>query len=318
MSIRKLNPEDLDGKWVDTHVHTVGTDLTHFIFNKYPTAHSIVDMKNKAKRAGVDYFVSLTMPSTIYYDYHHYWSTGQLKSSGYGKFPFEYENRYMLQCILSMNITNALPFLSFSLQDKISEQENNLIKLIDSYNVYGLKYHTIADQKKALSIMSDSNILSIAEKYNIPLLIHAGIDELSDPCNIYMLAKQNPTIRFCVAHVGDFSSSFIDMALALPLKNLFIDSGPLMAKCMRISADESMKIGRIDIDYSNPYRVFNEIYAIFPNSLLWSSDEPWTMYGKLGDDMSIFGVEYEKEATLYSTCEFKNALSQNVKRYLFG
>ena len=318
MHNNKLKSEDLIGKWVDTHVHTVGTDLNHFILEKYPTSHNIVDMSQKARDVGVDYFVALTMPSPIYYDYPHYWETNQYKSSGLGQFPFEYENRYLLKIIQSMDITNALPFLSFSLQDRISEQERNLANLMDEYNVYGLKYHTIADQNNALAIMANSNILKIVEKYNIPILIHSGLNTLSDPLNIYTLAKQNPKIRFCVAHVGDFSPAFIQKITAEPLINLFVDTGPFIAMCMKINATESMKAERIEVDYANPHIAFKQIYDIFREHLVWSSDEPWTITGRVSKSASIYGTSYSKEAELYSACVFKEALSLNVRKYLFG
>ena len=166
--------------------------------------------------------------------------------------------------------------------------------------------------------MNDSNILHIAEKFNLPILIHSGLDELCDPNNIYMLAKMNPKVRFCVAHNGDFSSSFIEAFLAEPLRNLFVDSGPLMVMCMKISSNEHMKIGRLNIDYANPHQVFRDIFKIFPDSLVWSSDEPWTIVGKLDNGMDIYWISYEQEASIYASCEFKKSLSQNVKRYLFG
>jgi len=318
MPIHKLNSDNLIGKWVDAHVHTIGTDLNRFIFDRYPTSHSIVDMSQKARDVGVDYFVALTMPSPIYYDYPHYWDKKQFKSSGLGQFPFEHENRHLLKTIQALSITNALPFLSFSLQDKIIEQEKNMVNLISKYYVYGLKYHTVADQNNALAIMANSSVLLIAEKYNIPILIHSGLDPLSDPLNVYTLAVQNPTIRFCAAHIGDFSPAFIRKVLEKPLKNLFVDSGPFIAMCMKVNENKVMKSERIDVDYSNPQIAFKQVYEIFQDSLVWSSDEPWTLSGNINEKKSIYGTSYSKEAELYNVCDFKEELSVNARRYLFG
>jgi predicted TIM-barrel fold metal-dependent hydrolase len=318
MRTRKINCEDLKDAWVDVHTHTIGIDISNLINFRYPLTQSIVDLQQKVQSIGIDYFVALTMPGSVYWDYATYWNTGKFINNNYGKFPFQIENSYLVKCVNALNISDALPFFSFSLQKKVKEQEEFLIELINSYDIYGLKYHTKVDQKEATCISKESNILDIAKRFNLPIIIHTELKYPCDPLNVYQLAKENPEIRFSAAHVGDFSALFFDAMIENTLNNLYIDTGPLIAKCHHIIETGSPNENRVKMNYSVPSQVFKELNDIFPKNILWSSDEPWTHYGNFDKKPFVKGDFYVEEARLYKNSIFKKQISQNTSNFIFG
>ena len=72
----------------------------------------------------------------------------------------------------------------------VSEMESEQVSFLEDKakkdQIFGLKLHTRASQISALAL-GDSLFLPFAKKYNLPILIHTGEDDLSRPENVISL-----------------------------------------------------------------------------------------------------------------------------------
>lgn len=303
---------------IDSHSHIVGLDYSNMMKERYPISNNIIDFQQKTKQNGIGYYIVMTLCSTIYYNYKRYWETGKFETSGLCDYPFQYENTYLVQSAEYFCKGKALPFLSFSLQDKIKEQERSIINLIERYDVYGLKFHCKIDQKSALDIMTESDFINIAKSYNIPITIHTELKPYCNPLNVYELAEKNPKVRFCAAHAGDFSREFIERLKKKNLKNLYLDCCPLIYKCKEMMKIIPLPEKYYSFSYYNPSLVLNELYEMFPMSILWGSDDPWIRLGGFRDNKGVRGADYSEEAKVIKNFIHRYKITQNTIRYIRG
>ncbi len=280
---------DKDDTLIDVHSHCGGMDLSNFLHYRYPCSQDIVDLYFKCKGSNVAHQVVFPMPTSSYYDIPAYWKHGIYKPSGFCNFPFEKENEYLLKAVekISFPHQHFLPFLSFSLQDKVKEQESYFVNNIFKHRqlVWGLKFHTSVDQKNALEIEKESQFMDIITEMQRPLIIHTGFNECSDPMKVLELASRHPNTNVCAAHFGAFSKDFANLLDDYPYKNLFFDTSGLFSLCRYIK--ESGRNDVVELNYGKPMEVLEHYFMRFPERILWGTDSPWYNSADLNEKNSL-------------------------------
>lgn len=206
-----MTTQNDNGIIIDVHTHSGGMDISNFTRYKYPYCQDIIDLYEKGRNNNVSCQVVFSMPTTNYFDIPKYWETRRFVSSGQSNYPFETENKHLIQSIDSIISLkrNFIPFLSFSLQDKVEEQQESICELIKGYpDIKGIKYHTSCDQNPALMLEKKSEIVDIAKEFGMSFMIHTGFNGISDSMSVLALASNHPEVNFCAAHFGGFSESF--------------------------------------------------------------------------------------------------------------
>lgn len=295
---------DSDDILIDVHSHCGGMDFSNFLHNRYPCSQDIIDLYFKSEGSKVAHQVVFPMPTSSYYDISVYWKSGVYKPSGFCDFPFQKENEYLLKAVENLPFPehHFLPFLSFSLQDKVKEQERNLVKSFNkrTWGAWGLKFHTSVDQKNAMQIDQESQFIDIITEKQIPLLIHTGFNECSDPMKVIELASRHPYTHICAAHFGAFSKEFAKQLDDYPYKNLFFDTSGLFSLCRYIK--ESGRTDVVELNYDNPLEVLEHYYLRFPRRFLWGTDSPWYNSVDLNEKKTLIKPRsYLDEAEFIST-----------------
>lgn len=318
VSKQRIAPEKLEGHLVDTHTHCGGMDLSNFYKGRYPSSQDILDLEQKRQHAGVGFQIVFPMPTTLYYDIPAYWNSGVFLPSGYSEHPFQLENNYLLAQVEHFNLKRMFPFIAFSLQDKVSEQEKDVLRLVQKYPVYGLKFHTKVDQKSADRVDAESNFVDIARQLNIPIIFHTEQKGCSSAMGVLYLASRHSDVRFCAAHFGGFSVDFFRELDNYHNDNLYLDTCPLLPRCFSLSNGHTSEL--LDLDYKNPQSVLKYFAERYPNRMLWGTDSPWTNYCLLGASQKItlskFG--YQQETETIKSSGYQKRMTYNTIRYLFG
>lgn len=294
---------------IDVHTHGMGIMLTHMLSGHYPYSQDIIDLSKKVRNGGADYVVTFSMPTSIYYD------VAELKKRRYRRagncdFPFQYENRAIVQSVKDFSLDNVLPFLSFSTRTKIEEQKTALIDLINSYDVYGLKYHATIERRSVLS-KGFSEFAEVAKKYNIPILVHTKIDQWANPNYLIDFSVNNPDVRVCAAHCAHFDEEFYRRLKCENNGNLFVDCSPFTRICHDIYRGNKQNV--MNFDYGNPKVAFEQLINEIPSCLLWGTDTPFNVFcGETGVS------DYCDEVAVVSDDGIKRKLFENTMRFLFG
>ncbi|MBO7257399.1 MAG: hypothetical protein J6V11_00485, partial [Alphaproteobacteria bacterium] len=186
-------------KIIDCHTHSAGVDFFGMVRGHLPFSQDVDILSNRLEKNNIDYAITFPFPNTIFYDINSFIGVFQYKPSGLSRFPFEQENANLLNQVNHFQINNLLPFLSFSLNDKVEEQIQSIEILIEKHFVYGLKYHTFTDQHSAEDILKHPKIIDCIREHDLPLLIHSGQQETTSAVHIYELAKAVPDIRVYAA-----------------------------------------------------------------------------------------------------------------------
>lgn len=156
---------------------------------------------------------------------------------------------------------------------------------------------------------------------DLPLLIHSGQDDISSAMNIYKLAKKEPDLRVCAAHMGRFNKFFFEALLKEPLPNLYVDLSPFLNFHGRLSQPSRYpNYPEISIDRKNPLTALRYLYEILPNNLIWGTDSPYSHTASLEDKVEKITC-YRDESELLRRLEkpiINKIASQNTIRFLFG
>ena len=305
---------------IDCHTHC-GIEWSNFYLGIHPYCQDALSLSNTVDDCAVDFALVFTMPTTIYFDMFRYWREGKYYTTDNCDFPFQLENHVLLQQITTMRLDNLLPFLSFSLRDSVDRQVDYLRQLVKQYPVYGLKYHTAADQCSAQDIAKlGKSFLEVAEEFNLPITIHCNDDDLCNPLHILSLAADYSHLRFCVAHYGKFLKSFFNELESGKYPNVFIDSAPTISLCFRYG--DTRNNATLSLDYSNPINVARFFFDNYSDRMLWGTDMPWVYYFRfMSDTVSNRAkrVSYRDEVLLLDEAvRDKKALSSNQIRFLYG
>ena len=301
-------------KITDIHSHCGGIDMSNFINLKHPSSQNIIDLHNTIIDNDVDFAVVFPMPTTIYFHLKKYWESNIFVPSGMSDFPYQYENINLLKSISHFGYSNFLPFVSFSLRDKLNEQIKSLEELIEDHDIFGIKYHTSVEQISILDINECKLLINFADKYNLPFMIHSSRKDTCDPKLIIELAKKNPNLRFCAAHAGYLKMDFFELLDVYKLDNLFFDVSPFMNFCKLYS--NHLPDNTINLCYSQPITAFNELADKYRDHMLWGSDAPWYYSADLQCESDL--ITYTENVNILKKSTHIEQVSKNTIRYLFG
>ena len=307
-------------KIIDCHTHSAGVDFFGMVKGHYPLSQDVDILSNRLKNNNIDYAITFPFPNTIYYDINSFIDIFQYKPSGLSHFPFEQENINLLNQVKHFQTSNLLPFLSFSLNDKVDEQIRNIETLVTDNYVYGLKYHTFTDHHSAKDIMQHPQILDCMREHDLPLLIHSGQQEMTSATHIYELAKAVPDVRFCAAHLGRFNKKFWQQIMTNPLPNLFVDMSPFINLHSRFALNKYKAEETLDCDTVDTLKALVYICKLLPDNLLWGTDSPYTHTQYLNERPQHI-TSYEDEVSLLKNLNdqtIKKVASKNTLRFIFG
>lgn len=277
-----------DIMYYDAHSHSGGLDLFNLNTKDYPVSSDLYLFTQLIQKRGVSGAFVFPMPTSLYYNYSDYIANKLFIPSGLCDFPFELENMQLL--VEKEIITNVqiMPFMAFSIKDKIAEQIGFLE--FNKKNIFGLKYHGLAEQSSIKNLkVYGKDFLNFAQDMGIPLLLHTGITEYDNSEEVFDLIKSFKHLKVIAAHLGGFKKAFFSELLNYD--NVYFDMSPFLHNCRMM---ESIEKGyqKIDLDYSDPLKVFSYFYSIYGEKMLWGSDYP--MLSKMNNG-KLYGTidEYE-------------------------
>lgn len=305
---------------VDGHTHC-GADHYNIIHNRYPATQNVIDLVSKMKNNGIDFSLTFPCPSSSYYfDFYSIAQSSSLKINKPAEnFPYQFANKQLMLEIELFGENRIFPFLSIYPGVKEDEQIEYIDGLAHKNLIFGLKLHTLATNKSSLSLVN-SKLIQIADKYSLPITFHSGPDEFSSPLDTLKLSSLYPNIRIDIAHLGQFDGKFFDELSNGNYPNVFIDSSPIISLC-KLSESEFNNIHpkRANLNYLNPKSTLIQVFNLFPNALIWGTDEPWTTITN-GKEV-LKKVTYSEESGLLRSLpkDIRIKISNtNTMRYLFG
>lgn len=307
---------------IDVHSHC-GYGHYNVIKRRYPSTQSVVDLASKTKSAGIEYVVSFPFPgSTYYFDIPEIAKGNLHVPNPIEEFPYHFANRQLFYEVSLFGEGRILPFANIYPKHKEQEQADYLGRLVKEGILFGLKFHTLATQYSALALI-DSPFMEIAKRYSLPVLIHSGSDKISHPKNIVQLAEHHPEIRFCIAHAAKFEKNIFDYITKNKIKNVFMDTSPFISLTKDTLLDIERNIGeeKLDLPYDEPKLALLKFCQLFPDFLVWGTDEPWTTITDDNQNNILFKITYKDEADLLQSLpeDIKRKIAyENSNLFLFG
>jgi predicted TIM-barrel fold metal-dependent hydrolase len=315
----KIGRQEIGNGLIDVHTHC-GFNLFNFYEIQYPYVQDAIVLSQLIIDNAISFAVTFPMPNSIYFDVPLFLEKGIFKASNLSNFPFEKENLYLLTQIKVFNLHNLLPFCSFSIRDKVREQAEYLIKLLNNFNIYGLKFHTLGDNNSILEMNKYPILMDIIEEYNLPLIVHTGNDKFSNPLNMLEIAQKYPHIRFCAAHLGKFNLKFFNEVEKYEYKNLFIDTSPFIHLCRQAVNNSKISNTILDLNYNEVYDVFNFFSNKYSDKILWGTDMPWLNVSEMKNSETEGFINYKDEVRILmrNNSVAHQIANLNTVKYLFG
>lgn len=305
---------------IDGHVHT-GFDATNAARRRYPTTQNVMDLVRKMNIAGVDYAAVFPAPADLFwFDARTVANEARLVPSPTPaeEFPYQIANWNHFHETKLFGEARTLPFAIILPGVKEEEQVEFLRGYIAKDMVFGLKFHTWATQTHA-STLRDSKFIELAREHSLPITIHSGPDEFSNPQQVIELARLYPDVRFAIAHSADFKKDIFDQLAQNPLPNLFIDVCPHISNCYLAEREDPTQL--LDLDFADPRSALVGIYQRYPTGIIWGTDEPWTTITDDVNQTILAKVMYEDEVDLLKQlpADVRRQISYtNTTRFLFG
>jgi predicted TIM-barrel fold metal-dependent hydrolase len=308
------------GATIDAHVHA-GFDATNVVRKRYPTSQSIVDLVRKMRANNVSYSAVFPAPSDLFWfdpkrvAYDAEWVQAREPAEA---FPYERANWTHFNESELFGEEIVLPFGNIMPGVKEEEQVDFLRTYIDRDKVFGLKLHTLASHTPA-SALEGSRFIDLAKEYSLPITIHSGSDEYSDPQQVIELSKLYPDVRFAIAHAADFKKDIFTQLRANPHKNVFVDTCPHISNCYFAQRENPKKL--LDLDYTDPQSALLGLYQAYPEGVIWGTDEPWTTVTDDTNQRILARIMYEDEVALLRQLpqQVRQQISYtNTVRFLFG
>lgn len=288
---------------IDVHTH-IGTDFYNQFYSTSPLGQDPEILSATIRKAGVELAVIFPQPFTLYYDprtsnQHAMTRTGLLD------YPYEVENRYVEKAGVRFR-----EFIPFACIDPKSEQLfSHINESIQVGKIRGLKFHPLATHSYVKDLLF-SPYMTLLEETGLPILIHSGNDKYSSPHDIVKIASEFPSVRICAAHLGGFSKAFLMQVEKH--NNLYVDTSPFVAMCKSAlgTFGSVVQDDLVELPYSLPEGTLEELCRMIPRSLLWGTDEPWTMRGAVDYHFEVSILTSLKESSQYAIAE------QNTCRFL--
>lgn len=331
---KHLTKQNLEGKIIDIHTH-LGVSLKDYIGLSYPYAQSVEGLFYRMKSERVDVSVAFPFSPDLYLDLQKLNQGERLPSDNpFSLIPYEKENKMLMLEIFDFfkdKQKHFLPFISVDPVRKVKEQIKNLLELEKQFPIYGIKINPLYAGSSILGLLSKGKeIIEFAKDRNLPFLLHATSDcreQLSYAENCFKVIKQNPTLRFCLAHSLGFDKQFLEQANQMP--NVWVDTSALKVQ-VDMAQDNNLIVAsedkRIPADFSDYKKVMLCLMEQFPETIIWGSDSPAYTYicqRKQGGGIAEFRLRgsYEQEkAGLDALPENlrQKAGNLNTLNFLFG
>jgi predicted TIM-barrel fold metal-dependent hydrolase len=262
---------------IDVHTH-IGLDIYNIIKDEKdePSEKSDIfkaeELFKLTDEYGFDNVVTFPMPYPIspYLD---------SPKKAEDKVPYLIENRYVLKA--SKINSKIIPFIAIdSGSDKSIKYAG---KMADSKRAKGIKFHGNGINMP-ISSLDRADIMDVIIRNDLPVIVHTDFIQgkrhpgdycsyFADPMELLELAKKYPKVRFSAAHVGFFSSEFINSMKNVD--NVWTDCSLITKLCKK---DDLKALDKIDADYGSPSSVIKRLYEIIPEKLMWGSDVPYSTY----------------------------------------
>jgi len=318
---------------IDGHTH-VGISPKFYYQYGYPYALSLEDLAIRMEVLGINHSVVFPFVDSAFYE-NDPASPRISTTTRYCRFPYEPENKNLLNEIYEIfpqHQRKFLPFLMFDPSRETERQAAHLEELSETYPVFGLK--TVATYIQAFVKDLETKgrpILDFARKKKLPIVFHSAVhpdDPWSSVYDIVDFAERHPDIRVCIAHSARFVKPVLEKAARLP--NCFVDFSAFVIHC-KLAVQNSPAVApqetRFPTDYSDPRSAMLQLSETYPAAMLWGSDTPfyywiqkyYTGDGKLVEDR--LQCSYKEEAQLLNSLpqEIKNRIAyQNALKFIFG
>jgi predicted TIM-barrel fold metal-dependent hydrolase len=318
---------------IDSHTH-VGISPKFYYQYGYPYALSLEDLIIRMEVFSIDYAVVFPFVDSAFYENDS--QAAQVKATTrYCHFPYEIENRNLLNEIHEIfpeHSRKFLPFLMFDPSRETEKQAALLEELSEKHSVFGLKTGTTYIQAFVNDLETKGKpILDFALKKEIPIVFHSAVhpgDPWASVYDIVDFAERHPDIRVCIAHSARFVKPVLEKADGLD--NCFVDFSAFIIHC-KLALQNSSAVAAEDIrfpaDYSDPLSAMTRLVEAYPDTVLWGSDTPFyywiqkyfTSEGELVQDKLQCG--YKEEAHLLNnlSLEIKTRIAyKNSMRFIFG
>jgi hypothetical protein len=92
----KKEREHFNGKLIDCHTHSGGLDIYGYLKGQYPYSQNVKVLAAHLGENSIDHAITFSFSHTIFYDMGAYSKSFQFYPSGLCRFPFEIENRDLL------------------------------------------------------------------------------------------------------------------------------------------------------------------------------------------------------------------------------
>ncbi len=327
--------EDFDGKIIDAHAH-VGVAIKEYANQEYPYAETVESLYYKQRFCDVD--INVVFPFTP----HLHFDLNAIAKGSYDKAadpvstaPYQVENQLMLSEVYEFcpELSNRfLPFVCIDPGRAVSEQCDNLEKLLERYCIYGVKISGVLCRSRVTELLQKNRqFLNLFRKHELPLLFHASVDpreEFSHAEQLFRVIDACPDLRICLAHCVGFHKKYLQRIAATP--NVWFDTSALKIQVQ--CAKENSPIAAqgedaFDTDYTDHCRVLQDLCQAFPEKVIWGTDSP--AYTYICRRVQAEGVvhqfrlkgryEDEKAALDSLSPQMKNQIAnRNTRAWLFG
>jgi len=331
-SCPRLDARALAGKVIDVHTH-VGINVAACFAGNYPYCQSVEDLLYRLNANHVDGAVAFPLGPCSFFD------TGRFlrdqrrvpASPRLGPAPYAIENRCLCTEVYEKvpgAVGRVLPFACIDPGRFVQAQIQALDALMADYPVYGLKASGVSVQSSHRHLTGKGQaFLRLARERDLPVLLHSTAyegDRYSHTRINLAVARACPQVRFCLAHCLGFDRVHLDEADALP--NVWVDSAAMK---IQIEPQEILAPPerRFRSDYRDYRRVFADLVATYPETMLWGSDSPYYTYiepRRYPDGSTVNFVlqgSYECERAALaavSPAQAAQVANANPRRFLFG
>lgn len=325
----------LTNKLIDIHSHA-GVSIKAYACMEYPYAATIEGIRYRQLKCGIDANVVFPFTCDLHFDINRL-SSGVFRpaENPVSKIPYEIENELLLREIYDYCpeiCEHFLPFVSVDPGREQSRQADNIYKLAEKYEIFGVKINPVLCQSPITELLgAGSCLVELIRNKSWPVLLHTTTDKnesFSRADLAFEVISANPDIRFCLAHCIGFDEAFLRKADNLP--NVWVDTSALVIQCQLgfenseiIAADSE----RFSADYANPSDVIERLASEFANTIIWGSDTPAYAYicerVQAQGHKAMFKLKatYDDEVEALKSLPFQvqlNIANQNSLAFLFG
>ena len=259
---------------IDTHTH-IGMSFKRYVKSSGQFCQSLNELSMKMQLYGVDYSIVFPFPSlngnmirNIRINAGHNFFEAE-------EFPYQLANSYLFSEIVRCGYQEFIPFMLINTNIQLDEQ----LSFFERYEdyIFVIKIHTASNEISPEKLPEE--FVSFCEKKMMPIIFHTRSCEAQYSCwSVLKFAEKNPNINVCVAHCAGFEKSFFEEVNNFD--NVYFDVSPLLSLChLSLKGNENViSKDKLDLDYTNPVKVLEDVYKLAPNHILWATDEPCGHY----------------------------------------